>query len=858
VTGDVIAAKAVQAGSSDAGAEVANLINRSGLRDRDLDGLDEHDADAGHMWRSAKGDASPWVEFDLGEPQSLGAICIFNHNDPWFTDRGVRKADISVWTQEAGWKKIQDDLAIEQAQGTDDYDMPMFVKLDGVKAQKVRFDDMASFGDAEYVGLSEVEFFGMLGPQAVRPNPSDGAIGVDAGGLELKWIAGDGAKTHKVLFGVNPDDLKPLGVSDHPGAKMSQLSGDTKYFWRIDEVRADGSVSEGNVWSFATGGFAGWWRLDEKEGRTVADSSGNNHTGVIYGDPKWLPQAGRVGGAMQFDGVDDYVDTCWTPHLPKWTVAAWIKSPAAPTAPVASGPVHCEENFQFSWNHGDQQCQGAALVRVAGTWHSAGFGELKPNTWYHLAATYDGEDLKAYKDGVLITDKTDPSGDADSGPATLKFGRHATTTDAFFTGAVDDVCVYAYPLKEGNIKALFAGEEPSAIKARAVADPPRLLQASPAEAAEPSPQDGSQRAAMNRLVLTWKPGTGSTAHNVYFGTDPAGLQSLGKIADAKARLSRLADQTPYYWRVDEVQADGSVVKGPVWNFTTGSGLLGWWKLDEAQGQTVADSSLYGNGGAIVGGAKWQPSDGRFGGALEFNGTDSYVRIDNEPAFDLTDEVTVAAWVKVRAFDKKWQTIVAKGDNTWRLAREGDANSVQFTAGRVNDGRIVVGTVAINDGKWHHIVGVGDANSVSLYVDGVLDSVKKTPGRMNPDDEPVYIGENSEQPARGRFWNGWIDEVCVFNYAFNADDVKALYSSKESVARGAASSVPRLLQATLTGPALAAAGEPNATRIQPVSTQAPVADAAPQRNGRSPVAVIVILGIVGVVAGVSYFTRQKSQ
>ncbi|MEN6333092.1 MAG: hypothetical protein ABFE01_02465, partial [Phycisphaerales bacterium] len=70
MTGDVIAAKAVQAGSSDAGAEVANLTNRSGLRDRDLDGLDEHDVDTGHMWRSAKGDASPWVEFDLGEPQS--------------------------------------------------------------------------------------------------------------------------------------------------------------------------------------------------------------------------------------------------------------------------------------------------------------------------------------------------------------------------------------------------------------------------------------------------------------------------------------------------------------------------------------------------------------------------------------------------------------------------------------------------------------------------------------------------------------------------------------------------------------------------------------------------------------------
>jgi hypothetical protein len=557
--------------------------------------------------------------------------------------------------------------------------------------------------------------------------------------------------------------------------------------------------------------------------------------------------------------VDDYVDTGWTPRLPTWTVAAWVKSPAAPTAPVASGPVHCEENFQFSWNHGDEQCKGAALVRVGGTWHSASFGELKVDTWYHLLATYDGENLKAYKDGVLITDKADPSGDADSESSTLTFGRHSTATDAFFTGTVDDVCVYAYPLSAGNIKALHAGVEPGAVGARPVTEPPHLVDAAPAEATGPSPQDGAGDVRLSRQVLSWTSGVGAVAHNVYLGTDPQNLHLLGKIADAQARLSRLADQTRYYWRVDEVQADGSIVKGPAWMFTTANGLLGWWKLDESDGQTVADSSPCGNGGAIVGTAKWQPAAGRIGGALELDGTGSYVRIENEPAFDLTDEVTVAAWVKVRAFDKKWQTIVAKGDNTWRLAREGNRNSVQFTAGRVDDDRIVLGTIDVNDGKWHHVVGVGDANSVSLYVDGVLDSVKKTPGRMTPDDEPVCIGENSEQPARGRFWNGWIDEVCVFNYAFDADDVKALYSSKEPIARGATSSMPRLLQATLAGP-----GQPTTigpidagAQVQPVSANASSADARPG-SSRNGIAVIAILGIIGLIGGLSFFTRLRTE
>ncbi len=177
----------------------------------------------------------------------------------------------------------------------------------------------------------------------------------------MAWTAGDGAKTHRVYLGASPDDLKPLGSIEQTSAKLSQLNRDTKYFWRIDEVLADGSTAAGKLWSFTTGGFVGWWKLDEVDGTKVVDSSGNGHDGMIYGGATWQPEGGHAGGALEFDGVDDYVETGWTPHLPMWTVAAWVKSPAAPTAPVASGPVHCEENFQISWNHGEDACHGAAF-----------------------------------------------------------------------------------------------------------------------------------------------------------------------------------------------------------------------------------------------------------------------------------------------------------------------------------------------------------------------------------------------------------------------------------------------------------------------------------------------------------------
>ncbi len=121
------------------------------------------------MWRSAKGEAQNWVEFDFGKPQRIDTICIWNYNDTWCISQGVRQMNISVWTQETGWQKIRQDQKIDQAEGGDGYDEPTLIKLDAVTAQKVRFDALANFGDPEYTGLSEVQFFGPMGSVAASP-----------------------------------------------------------------------------------------------------------------------------------------------------------------------------------------------------------------------------------------------------------------------------------------------------------------------------------------------------------------------------------------------------------------------------------------------------------------------------------------------------------------------------------------------------------------------------------------------------------------------------------------------------------------------------------------------------------------
>ena len=64
--------------------------------------------------------------------------------------------------------------------------------------------------------------------------------------------------------------------------------------------------STANSSTIIASGLIGSWKFDEGVGDTAADSSGNNNLGALVGSPTWVD--GRLGKALSFDGVDDYVE----------------------------------------------------------------------------------------------------------------------------------------------------------------------------------------------------------------------------------------------------------------------------------------------------------------------------------------------------------------------------------------------------------------------------------------------------------------------------------------------------------------------------------------------------------------------
>jgi hypothetical protein len=166
---------------------------------------------------------------------------------------------------------------------------------------------------------------------------------------------------------------------------------------------------------------------------------------LLFGTFAFAQVDSLAGDNLQFDGATQFVDTRDTSWFKKFTVECWVKSPLAPSSNQGKGPVHYEKNFQINWDHVSGSFRGAiGLSSTNGSWVATTFGPLEGNTWYHLAGTYDGDTLRAYTNGRLVSQKAFSGGDPEKELNSLKIGRHAKLSGSseYFQGQVDEVRVW--------------------------------------------------------------------------------------------------------------------------------------------------------------------------------------------------------------------------------------------------------------------------------------------------------------------------------------------------------------------------------------------------------------------------------
>ncbi|OHB60136.1 MAG: hypothetical protein A2168_07545 [Planctomycetes bacterium RBG_13_50_24] len=302
------------------------------------------------------------------------------------------------------------------------------------------------------------------------------------------------------------------------------------------------------------------------------------------------------------------------------------------------------------------------------------------------------------------------------------------------------------------------------------------------KAIRPQPADGLIGTRIENLELSWMPGANAAGHKVYMRTSPDSLKLLVEVNDSTSTVVPALERgVTYYWRVDEIQPDGSVMTGDVWSFSPG-GLVGFWKFDEGSGGTAADSSGSNLHGTIAGNPAW--IDGPNGKALKFDGDGDYVDLGNDSSLNMTAQITVAAWIKVDAFDCEWQAIITKGDGSWRLQRNGTKSSIEFacTGAFVPNALVgsLFGTVGVNDSRWHHIAGTYDGSKICLYVDGRIDISSEAAGSIEVNDYNLFIGANAQKPNRN--FKGSIDDVRIYSYALSAEEVQVVSARQNPVTK----------------------------------------------------------------------------
>ena len=314
-----------------------------------------------------------------------------------------------------------------------------------------------------------------------------------------------------------------------------------------------------------------WWKLDEGSGEIAADSSGNGLDGTIT-DANWVaPGYDGTGACLEFYHAG-YVDLGDPDVLNfgtgDWTVTAWVRNNITGTDDEEKGTVYANGG---DWGGGIRYtlCVGelqdgqltltcdddSTKVQVTGT------TQVNDGEWHLVVGMREGTALRVGADGQLegeagVSASYNLSGTSQHNAYIGVITDHRDATlKKMYEGLIDDVRVFSRALKEGHLQDLYKGKTPNFYKA-----------------SSPSPADGEMAAPATVPLFQWNAGLDGVLHQLYLGASPELTEADLAMPSMPALLyfhpAGLEAGQTYYWRVDEIQADGTVTEGDVWSFMT--------------------------------------------------------------------------------------------------------------------------------------------------------------------------------------------------------------------------------------------------------------------------------------------------
>ena len=219
---------------------------------------------------------------------------------------------------------------------------------------------------------------------------------------------------------------------------------------------------------YNTEGLVGYWSFDEGEGITANDLSGFNNDGIMYSSSTVTDlhtSSGCVlGKCASFDGEDDYVgcgQSSSLNNLSQLTVGIWIN--------ITNHDRFGRLVDKRIWTN------GTFVVMFSGTSDKIQFGiendagtqvtidsvsSITLGQWTHIAATWDGSDMKIYVNGALDTPTPANQNGTISSTRSIYINSGQTGADNYVDGLIDEVRIYNRALSPSEVQALYEATKP--------------------------------------------------------------------------------------------------------------------------------------------------------------------------------------------------------------------------------------------------------------------------------------------------------------------------------------------------------------------------------------------------------------
>lgn len=237
-----------------------------------------------------------------------------------------------------------------------------------------------------------------------------------------------------------------------------------------------------------------------------------------------------------------------------------------------------------------------------------------------------------------------------------------------------------------------------------------------------------------------------------------------------------------------------------WDFNRGD-PVGWWRMDEGEGDVAHDSTKNGNNGTLT--SMDPPNDwvaGKFGKALDFDGSNDYIDLGDPTAADTTGAFSLSAWIKPAVLSGETR-VIGDEDSEYcgypcgGYSLDTSGSSLVFTFGDSalggNSGNWDVASASniLSTGQWQHVLATWDgttgSNGMKLYLNGSL-KAQATAVQTSAYHGTPNTGIGSHQRNDGtwnQFFNGQIDDVRVYNYALSTEQVKQIMNNGGAVRYG---------------------------------------------------------------------------